>query len=171
MNMRLNPDGAVRVEPHVHRHEAFASHTVRAQFAEAEGWRDLPEQGHHVDVLDLPLRVRVILRPEDDKLAEMVWTEDGPVASEVIKVVHDDGNEEVEHQEGTDDEEADEVDVGKVAPTALWFSSIVGSLIALHVGRADTREHDLLPSFTVADRNRMSRDQKNVWKLLFRWMS
>ena len=85
-----------------------------------------PEKGHHVHMLDFPLRVRVVLRPEDDKLAEMVRTQDGPVASEVIKVVHDDGNEEVEHQEGTDDEEADEVDVGKVAPTALRFSSIVG---------------------------------------------
>ena len=99
---------------------------MRAQFAEAEWRRDLPEKGHHVHVLDLPLRVRVILRPEDDKLAEMVRTEDGPVTSEVIKVVHDDGDEEVEHQEGTDDEEADEVDVGKVAPTPLRFSSIVG---------------------------------------------
>ena len=77
-------------------------------------------------MLDLPLRVRVVLRPEDDKLAEMVRTQDGPVASEVIKVVHDDGNEEVEHQEGTDDEEADEVDIRKVASAAFLFSRIVG---------------------------------------------
>ena len=77
-------------------------------------------------MLDEPFGIGIILAPEMNKLREMVRPKNGPIPGEVVKVVHDDGNEEVEHQEGTDDEEADEVDVGKVAPTALRFSSIVG---------------------------------------------
>ena len=52
--------------------------------------------------------------------------QNGPVAGEVIKVVHDDSNKEIEDQEGTDDEEADEVDIRKVASATFLFSRIVG---------------------------------------------
>ena len=45
----------------------------------------------------------------------MVGSEDGPVPGQVVKVVHDDGNKQVEDEEGADDEERDEVDVGKVS--------------------------------------------------------
>merc|ERR1719500_2767532 len=72
-------------------------------------------------------------------------TQDGPVASEVIKVVHDDSNKEIKHQEGNDDE-ADEVDIGKVASAALLFSRIVRSIVTFCVRGADAGEHDLLPS-------------------------
>ena len=38
----------------------------------------------------------------------------GPVTCQVVKIVHDDSNKQVEDEEGTEDEETDEVDVGKV---------------------------------------------------------
>jgi hypothetical protein len=56
----------------------------------------------------------------------MVEAEDGPVTRQVVKVVHDDGHEQVEDQEGADDEEADEVGVGEVGAAATWVASIVG---------------------------------------------
>ena len=43
-----------------------------------------------------------------------MWSENGPISCEIIKIVHDDSNKKVENQEGTNDEEGDEVDVGKV---------------------------------------------------------
>ena len=47
------------------------------------------------------------------------------VVVEVVEVVHDDGDKQVEHQEGADHEEADEEGVGHVGATALLLASIV----------------------------------------------
>ena len=38
---------------------------------------------------------------------------------EVVKVVHDDGDKEVDHDEGAEEDEGDEVDVGDVRATGL----------------------------------------------------
>ena len=46
-------------------------------------------------------------------------SKDGRVSGEIVKVVHNDSNEQVEDEEAADDEEADEVNVGKVVPAAL----------------------------------------------------
>ena len=70
-------------------------------------------------MLDSAFSVWIIFRPETHKLIKMVGAEYGPVSSEVIKVVHDDGHEEVEDEEAADDEEANEVDVGDVITTTL----------------------------------------------------
>ena len=42
----------------------------------------------------------------------MMGPEDGGVPREVVEVVHDDGNEQVEDEEGGHDEESDKVGVG-----------------------------------------------------------
>ena len=39
------------------------------------------------------------------------FTKDGGVSGQVVKVVHDDGDEEVQHDEGAEEDEGDEVDV------------------------------------------------------------
>ena len=70
-------------------------------------------------MLDPSLRIRVVLGPEPNKLIKMMRTQDGPVSCQVVKVVHDDGHEEVEDEEAADDEEANEVDVGDVITTTL----------------------------------------------------
>ncbi len=43
----------------------------------------------------------------------MVSPQDGRVSGQVVEVVHDDGHEQVEHQEGAEEDEGDEVGVGK----------------------------------------------------------
>ena len=65
------------------------------------------------------LGVWVVLGPQPHELVEVVGAEDGPVAGEVVEVVHDDGHEQVEDEEAAHDEEADEVDVGDVIAAAL----------------------------------------------------
>ena len=72
------------------------------------------------------LGVRVVLGPQPHELVEVVGAEDGPVAGEVVEVVHDDGHEQVEHEEGAENEEGDEVNVGEVSSTTL--SGLVQSL-------------------------------------------
>ena len=50
----------------------------------------------YFDVKNDALCLRVVLRPLADKLVEMMWTEDRPVARQVVEVVHDDGHEQVD---------------------------------------------------------------------------
>ena len=76
-------------------------------------------------MLDPALGVGVVLAPQPDKLVEMVGSEDGPVPGQVVKVVHDDGNKQVEDEEGADDEERDEVDVGKVSSAPGWVACVL----------------------------------------------
>jgi len=72
----------------------------------------------------LPFGIRIIFGPKGHKLAQMMRSEDGPIPGEIIKIVHDDSNEKVENQEGTNDKEGDEVDVGKVGSTKSYGSSL-----------------------------------------------
>ena len=76
-------------------------------------------------MLDEALGIRIIFRPEMNKLSKMMRTQDGPITSEVVKVVHDDSNEQVENQEGADNEEADEEWIGNIGSTTFWFTSII----------------------------------------------
>ncbi len=43
----------------------------------------------------------------------MVRSQNGGVSGQVVEVVHDDGHEEVEHDEGAEEDEGYEVDVGQ----------------------------------------------------------
>ena len=106
---------------HIH----LARHSVRTQLAKSKGRRNFPEQSDNIHVLDEALGVGVILGPEVHELAEVVRPEDGPVAGEVVEVVHDDGDEEVEHKEGAHHEEADEEGVGHVGATTLRLAGVV----------------------------------------------
>ena len=45
--------------------------------------------------------------------------EDGAVPGQVIKVVHDDGHEQVQHEEAAEEDEGDEEEVGDVAAASL----------------------------------------------------
>ena len=76
-------------------------------------------------MLDEPFGIGIILAPEMNKLREMVRPKDGPIPGEVVKVVHDDGNEEVEDEKGANDEEADEVGIGHIGPTAALLARII----------------------------------------------
>ena len=85
---------------HTRQRPHLARDPVRTQLSEPERRRDLPEESDDVDVLDPALGVGVVLAPQPDELVEVVGAEDGPVTGQVVEVVHDDGHEEVEDEEG-----------------------------------------------------------------------
>lgn len=47
----------------------------------------------------------------------MMRSKNRGIASEVIEVVHNDRHEEIEHEEGAEEDEGDEIEVGQFAPT------------------------------------------------------
>ena len=59
-------------------------------------------------MFDKTFSIWVIFRPKVDKLGQMMRSQNGPITSEIVKVIHDDGNEQVEDQEGTNNKETDE---------------------------------------------------------------
>ena len=62
---------------------------------------------------------RVKLCPGRDELPEVVGAQDRGVPGEVVKVVHDDGHKQVEHDETAEEDEGDKVDVGHVGAARL----------------------------------------------------
>ena len=72
---------------------------MRTELAKAQWGGYFPEQSHHIEVFYAALSVRIVLGPESDELVQVVGAEDGPIASQVVKVVHDDSNEQVDDLE------------------------------------------------------------------------
>ena len=96
-------------------------------------------------MLDPPLRVGIVLAPQPDKLVQMVGAQDGPIPGQVVKVVHDDGDEQVENEEGADDEVGDEVRIRKVGSATGRVASVLGPLVADDLGILLAGQHDFLP--------------------------
>ena len=61
----------------------------------------------------------VVLRPNSDKLVQVMSSQNGGIACQVIEVVHDDSHEQVEHKEGAKEDEGDEIGVGHVGAASL----------------------------------------------------
>ena len=144
-------------------------------------------------MLDEPFGIGIILAPEMNKLREMVRPKNGPIPGEVVKVVHDDGNEEVEDEEGANDEEADEVGIGNIGAAPSLFSRVVRCFVTRSVftergSRQKQSTRVKLELFNlssvsshpgtqssmiscqaspVADRKRTKNAIVNDWKLLF----
>ena len=51
--------------------------------------------------------------PNGDEFSQVMWSQDGGVPGQVVKVVHDDSHEEVEHDEWAEEDEGDKVDKGQ----------------------------------------------------------
>lgn len=83
---------------------------------------------------------RIVLRPNTNILVEMMRTKDRGVASEVVKVVHNDSDEEIEHEEGREEDEGHEVEVGSFASTRCARSLALSTRVAV--------QHHLLPVLT-----------------------
>lgn len=61
----------------------------------------------------------VVLRPNSDKLVQVMSSQNGGIACQVIEVVHDDSHEKIEHEEGTEEDKGDEIKVRNLRPTRL----------------------------------------------------
>ena len=83
----------------------------------------------------------VVLAPHGDELAEMVGSEDGGVPGEVVEAVHDDGDDDVEHDEGAEEDEGDEVGDGQVVAARLLDGHAGGGVVRDGHGVAGTALH------------------------------
>ena len=100
------------------------------------------------------LRTRIIFCPDPDKLVQMVSTQDGTVSGEVVEVVHDDGHEQVEHEEAAEEDKGDKEEVGDVAATGLIrVQKFSRCSIPLHCPwitylSSSTGQHDVWPGLS-----------------------
>jgi len=62
---------------------------------------------------------RIDGRPGRYVLAQVVGAQDGGVPGQVVEVVHNDGHEQIEHEESGEEDEANEVAVGEVHAALL----------------------------------------------------
>lgn len=89
----------------------FVSQPIGTFAAEAHRRRDIPQHFIHVSVVDSAseneiylTKIFFILRcsrikigPNADELVEMVGAQNGGVPGQIVEVVHDHGDEEIEH--------------------------------------------------------------------------
>lgn len=69
---------------------------MRAKLAKTEWRRNLSQQRDDIEMLDPTLGVRIVFAPESDELVEVMWTENRPIAGQIIKVVHDNSHKQVD---------------------------------------------------------------------------
>ena len=99
------------------------------------------------------LCARVVFGPDADELIEVVGAEDGGVPRQVVKVVHDDGDEEIEHDEGAEEDEGDKVEVrdgrsaGLLRVEDLPRRGVVPVRPRVTLLTACARQHDVGPRF------------------------
>lgn len=74
----------------------LTSYSVRTELPKTQGRRYLPQQRHHVEMLNSSFRVGIVFGPQSNKLIQVMRSEDRPVSRQVVKVVHDNGDEEVD---------------------------------------------------------------------------
>ena len=108
----------------------LASHSMRTKLSKTQGRGNLPQQCDHIDMLNPSLGIGIIFRPQSDKLIQVMWSQNGPISSQVVKVVHDDGDEEIEDEKGTDDEEGDEVRIGEVGAASGRITGVFRFFVA-----------------------------------------
>ena len=68
----------------------LAGHTMRTERAKSQRWINLPQQRHHVQMLDPTPRIWIVLTPQPDELIQMMRPQNGPIPCQIIKIVHDD---------------------------------------------------------------------------------
>lgn len=105
---------AVTVHRHIHPDELLVREPVRALVAKPQRRVHVLQHVVHLRVVDLAGGVRIVLGPDPHELVEMMRAQDRRVPREVIEIVHDDGDEEIQHEERAEENERHEVGVGHV---------------------------------------------------------
>ena len=83
----------------------------------------------------------------------MVRAQDGAVSRQVVEAVHNDGDDDVQHDERAQEDEADEVEVGHVGSAGLLGVDHLSGrrvvLVGLQVAHPvrDAGHHDVRPGF------------------------
>lgn len=91
-------DLPVHVDGHVHSYQFLVGQPIRTLVAEAQRRIHVLQHVVHLGVVDLTRGVGIVLGPYPDELVEMMGAENRRVSRQVIEVVHDDGDEKIEHE-------------------------------------------------------------------------
>ena len=105
-------------------------------------------------ILRYLLSAWIIFTPSCDELWQVVRAKNGRISSEVIKTISDNSNNNVQHDEGAEEDEGNEIDVGdRGAAALLWVSHVEFSVFCVvpfmssGVARSSVhgRHHDIRP--------------------------
>ena len=145
---------------------------MRAKLSKTKRRRNLSEQSDNVDVFDAAFGIRIVFAPQAHKLVQVMRSlgmkrlmvmkpyafiknhsqklshQNRPISGQVVEVVHDDSDEQVQDQKGTDNKEGDEIRICEIRATTVRTSAIFGFVIANDFGIFLAIQHDFLPSFT-----------------------
>lgn len=96
---------AITVHRHIHPDELFVREPIRTFVAKPQRRVHVLQHVVHLRVVNFAGGVRIVLGPDPYELVEMMGAQDRRVAREVIEVVHDDGDEEIQHEERAEEDE------------------------------------------------------------------
>lgn len=91
--------------------------------------------------MDLAGGIRIVLGPDPHEFVEMMGAQDRRVPSEIVEIVHDDGDEEIQHEKRAEEDERHEVSVGDVgaATVRLVLLGLRVARTTLYAGQHDVR--------------------------------
>ena len=71
-----------------------------AELSKSQGWGYSLKQNYNIHVLDAASSLGIILGPDPHVLVQMMWAENRPITCQIVKVVHDDSDEQVNDLKG-----------------------------------------------------------------------
>lgn len=126
----------VDVHRHVHPDKLLVGKPVRTFVSKPQRRIHVLQHVVHLRVMDLAGRVWVVFGPYTDELVQVVGAKYGRVPRQVIEIVHDNGDEQIQHQERTEEDERDEIGVRYVRATAaILFAGFRVARTTLHAGQ------------------------------------
>ena len=71
-----------------------------AELSKSQGWGYSLKQNYNIHVLDAASSLGIILGPDPHVLVQMMWAENRPITCQIVKVIHDDSDEQVNDLKG-----------------------------------------------------------------------
>ena len=140
------------IQRHIHANELLVGQPVGALGPEAQRRVHVLQHVVHLRVENPAGGARVVLGPNPQELVQVVGAQNGRVPGQVVEVVHDDGHEQIEHEERAQEDERHEVGVSEVRAAEFWVV-FAGRLVEGHgdgvAGAAVfAGEHDARPGLS-----------------------
>ena len=96
-------------------------------------------------------------------LVQLMRSQNGRISRQILKVVHNDGHEKIQHQKHANEDERDEINVSKGRAAIDFAGDSRDSRMTLG---ADARQHDLLPRLAGAAAKQQQETQEEVGEVV-----
>ena len=96
---RCEIDFPVNINGHVHPDKFLISESIWTLITESQWGIHILEHVVHLRIVNFASGIRIVLGPYPDKLVEMMSSQDRGIPSEVVEVIHNDGDEQIQHEE------------------------------------------------------------------------